>query len=62
MFDAQRRANHAYRVSYSREVGSSFDPDMEDISAWEQALSSEFNSRQKHSSARSQILIHIKLT
>lgn len=31
-----RKEQHAYRQSYAREVGSSFDPDMEDVTRWEE--------------------------
>jgi hypothetical protein len=33
-----RKTQHAYRVSYAREIGSSFDPDIEDVSRWEDEL------------------------
>ncbi|KAF7969595.1 hypothetical protein HWV62_26825 [Athelia sp. TMB] len=33
-----RKAKHSYRVSYAAEVGSSFDPDMEDPTTWENEL------------------------
>ncbi|KIM65113.1 hypothetical protein SCLCIDRAFT_563122 [Scleroderma citrinum Foug A] len=29
------RTKHAHRLSFSLEVGSSFDSDLEDVSAWE---------------------------
>ncbi|KAI0674399.1 hypothetical protein C8Q78DRAFT_966526 [Trametes maxima] len=35
---AKRKERHAYRLSYSQDVGSSFDPDMEDPEAWESEL------------------------
>ncbi|KAF9240450.1 hypothetical protein BU15DRAFT_87658 [Melanogaster broomeanus] len=38
MQSANHKKKHAYRVSYSLEVGSSFDPDMEDASVWETEL------------------------
>lgn len=38
---ANHRSRHAYRLSYSLEVGSSFDPDLEDVSAWESELRTE---------------------
>ncbi|KAF8908525.1 hypothetical protein CPB84DRAFT_1843423 [Gymnopilus junonius] len=38
MADATRKQKHAYRVSYALDVGSSFDPDLEDISSWEHEL------------------------
>ncbi|KAF9041527.1 hypothetical protein BJ165DRAFT_1307875, partial [Panaeolus papilionaceus] len=34
-----RSQQHAYQVSYYDEVGSSFDPDLEDIGEWERELS-----------------------
>jgi hypothetical protein len=30
------REAHNYRLSYQQEVGSSLDPDMEDVTRWEQ--------------------------
>ncbi|KAI6038346.1 hypothetical protein EDC04DRAFT_1991416 [Pisolithus marmoratus] len=39
--NANHRSRHAYRLSYSLEVGSSFDPDLEDVSAWESELRTE---------------------
>lgn len=41
MQSANHKKNHSYRVSYALEVGSSFDPDMEDPSAWESELHGE---------------------
>ena len=38
MADTSRKQKHAYRVSYAIEVGSSFDPDLEDAGSWEQEL------------------------
>lgn len=38
---ANHRARHAFRLSYSLEVGSSFDPDLEDVSVWESELRAE---------------------
>ncbi|KAI0777760.1 hypothetical protein BD413DRAFT_519350 [Trametes elegans] len=35
---AKRKERHAYRVSYACDVGSSFDPDMEDPGSWESEL------------------------
>ncbi|KIK40396.1 hypothetical protein CY34DRAFT_807251 [Suillus luteus UH-Slu-Lm8-n1] len=32
------KRNHSYRLSYSYDVGSSFDPDMEDVDRWENEL------------------------
>ncbi|TFK49495.1 hypothetical protein OE88DRAFT_1809772 [Heliocybe sulcata] len=41
MVSASHKAKHAYRVDYEWEVGSSLDPDMEDVSRWEQELQEE---------------------
>jgi hypothetical protein len=38
MSNVNRKDRHSYKVSYAHEVGSSFDPDMEDIHDWEQEL------------------------
>ncbi|KAI0319452.1 hypothetical protein OF83DRAFT_1110396 [Amylostereum chailletii] len=38
IMSTQRKREHAYRVSYQHDVGSSFDPDMEDPVEWEQDL------------------------
>ncbi|CAA7268610.1 unnamed protein product [Cyclocybe aegerita] len=38
MANASRKVRHEYRLSYAQEVGSSFDPDMEDINSWEREL------------------------
>ncbi|KAI6145747.1 hypothetical protein EDD17DRAFT_129031 [Pisolithus thermaeus] len=38
---ANHHSRHTYRLSYSLEVGSSFDPDLEDVSAWESELRTE---------------------
>ncbi|KDR72740.1 hypothetical protein GALMADRAFT_252956 [Galerina marginata CBS 339.88] len=38
MNNVSRKQTHSYRVSYAQEVGSSFDPDLEDVSSWEQEL------------------------
>ena len=42
MMSTQHKREHAYRVSYQHEVGSSFDPDMEDPVEWERDLQREF--------------------
>ncbi|KAF6756362.1 hypothetical protein DFP72DRAFT_1066717 [Ephemerocybe angulata] len=39
MANHNEKQERAYRISYAREVGSSFDPDLEDVSRWEQELS-----------------------
>ncbi|KAF8067940.1 hypothetical protein FPV67DRAFT_1494298, partial [Lyophyllum atratum] len=38
MENANRKDKHSFRVSYAHEVGSSFDPDMENVEEWEQDL------------------------
>ncbi|KAH9941320.1 uncharacterized protein BXZ73DRAFT_88458 [Epithele typhae] len=38
MDNSKRKQVHAYRLSYSLDVGSSFDPDMEDPQSWEDDL------------------------
>jgi len=38
MSNASRKHKHSYRLSYAHEVGSSFDPDIEDVSRWEDEL------------------------
>ncbi|KIK90592.1 hypothetical protein PAXRUDRAFT_831567 [Paxillus rubicundulus Ve08.2h10] len=41
---ANHKKQYAYRVSYSLEVGSSFDPDLEDASVWESELREDLAS------------------
>jgi hypothetical protein len=38
MANASSKQRHSYRVSYAHDVGSSFDPDLEDIDEWEREL------------------------
>ncbi|KZP03552.1 hypothetical protein FIBSPDRAFT_807695 [Athelia psychrophila] len=38
MDNTERKTKHSYRVSYAHEVGSSFDPSMEDPTTWENEL------------------------
>ena len=38
MASAKHKQHHSFRLSYQLEVGSSVDPDMEDISCWESEL------------------------
>ena len=38
MANASRKEVHSYRISYAQEVGSSIDPDLEDVASWEQEL------------------------
>ncbi|KAF4616311.1 hypothetical protein D9613_008374 [Agrocybe pediades] len=42
--NANRKQTHSYRVSYALEVGSSFDPDLEDVDRWEQELSGGYTT------------------
>lgn len=37
MSNFRHKEKHSYRLSYAQEVGSSFDPDMEDVGEWEGA-------------------------
>ena len=43
MANATRKEHHSYRISYAQEVGSSFDPDLEDVATWEQELTGVYN-------------------
>lgn len=48
---AKHKERHGYRLSYAFDVGSSFDPDMEDPIAWEEELSGmSFTSCFNHAS------------
>jgi len=38
MQNVNHKQRHSYRLSYADEVGSSLDPDMEDVSRWEHQL------------------------
>jgi hypothetical protein len=38
MASARHKQQHNFRLSYQLEVGSSVDPDMEDVSHWEREL------------------------
>jgi len=38
MASVKHQRQHSYRLSYAQEVGSSFDPDMEDAAEWENEL------------------------
>ena len=38
MANATRKERHSYKLSYAQEVGSSIDPDLEDVASWEQEL------------------------
>jgi len=44
MQSTNHKKKHSYRVSYALEVGSSFDPDMEDPSSWESELQDQKSS------------------
>ena len=35
---ASQKHRYSYRLSFQNEVGSSIDPDLEDIAAWERSL------------------------
>ena len=38
MTSVKRKQQHQYRLSYAQEVGSSFDPDFDDVTKWENEL------------------------
>ncbi|KAI0341448.1 hypothetical protein BDW22DRAFT_1359005 [Trametopsis cervina] len=38
MASVRHQKQHSYRLSYAQEVGSSFDPDLEDVTTWEDEL------------------------
>lgn len=38
MLNTSRKQKHSYRLSYAYEVGSSVDPDIEDVGQWEDEL------------------------
>ena len=42
MANATRKERHSYKLSYAQEVGSSIDPDLEDVARWEQELASTY--------------------
>ncbi|KAG6901924.1 hypothetical protein C0995_006635 [Termitomyces sp. Mi166 len=42
---SNRKARHSYRLSYAEEVGSSFDPDLEDPEEWENELTASGSGR-----------------
>ena len=44
MANATRKERHSYRISYAQEVGSSIDPDLEDVATWEQELAGVYNA------------------
>lgn len=45
MNSSQRRERYSYKLSFADEVGSSFDPDMEDVALWEHELAGTLLSR-----------------
>ena len=45
MNHSNRKARHSYRRSYAEEVGSSFDPDLEDPEEWENELTGTYSSQ-----------------
>ena len=42
MANATRKERHSYKLSYAQEVGSSIDPDLEDVARWEQELAGAY--------------------
>jgi hypothetical protein len=44
MESVNRRQQHSYRLSYATEVGSSFDPNLEDADAWERELAGKIDT------------------
>lgn len=44
MAQTNRKTDHSYRLSYALEVGSSFDPDMEDVAEWEREIQSTLHA------------------
>lgn len=42
MSSVKRKQQHQYRVSYAQEVGSSFDPDFDDVTEWENELRGKY--------------------
>jgi hypothetical protein len=48
MANATRKEIHSYRISYAQEVGSSIDPDLEDVASWEQELTGVYNNISVH--------------
>lgn len=44
MTSIRHKEKHSYRLSYQQDVGSSFDPDMEDMDEWERFLKGLFSS------------------
>ncbi|XP_006463779.1 hypothetical protein AGABI2DRAFT_187264 [Agaricus bisporus var. bisporus H97] len=38
MLQTDRKIDHQFRLSYAQEVGSSFDPDIEDVNEWENLI------------------------
>jgi len=49
MAQTNRKTDHSYRLSYAQEVGSSFDPDIEDVAEWE----NEIHDDSKHTQSLS---------
>ncbi|KAF9525440.1 hypothetical protein CPB83DRAFT_897039 [Crepidotus variabilis] len=45
--NAERKEKHAYRLSYAREVGSSFDPDLEEVDRLEQEFTAPDTMRSR---------------
>jgi hypothetical protein len=38
MAQTNRKLDHQFRLSYAEEVGSSFDPNIEDVNEWENLI------------------------
>ncbi|RDB27481.1 hypothetical protein Hypma_003860 [Hypsizygus marmoreus] len=54
MENANRKEKHSYRVSYAHDVGSSFDPDMDNVDEWEDELGEPHNTHARPSSGQSE--------
>ena len=57
MASARHKQQHNFRLSYQLEVGSSVDPDMEDISHWEHELQGQIPIAPLDPNAPTDILI-----
>jgi hypothetical protein len=63
MASARHKQQHTFRLSYQLEVGSSIDPDMEDISRWERELQGLTPAAPSVANAdRIQLQFHLKQT
>lgn len=52
MANAYQKDRHSFKISYAHEVGSSFDPDMENVEEWEHELITADSSSSPASSSR----------